>query len=380
MADKMARFFIARLLVVCAGVFLFWWFRDPSRAFWITLSVLVVTCPCALALAMPAALSAATANLRQRGFLVARGHVIETLNTITRIIFDKTGTLTRGHFRIADVSLPAGESREQLLAIAAALEAESTHPIAKAFADIPKTVFASRVKQTTAAGVEAEIDGELYRMGTAIFAAEIINAAVANLAPPDSDRLWLLLARSRGVLGWIALEDELRPGAADAVAELKRMGIAVELLSGDQSGAVSHVAGQLGIDQFTAGATPDAKLARLSMTQLQGDRVLMVGDGINDVPVLAGADVSVAMASASDLAQTRADTVLLNNQLGTLPQAILMARRTRQIIKQNLYFSLGYNLLALPLAASGYVAPWAAAIGMTASSLFVVFNALRLSK
>ncbi len=384
MADKMARFFIARLLVICCGVFLFWWFKDSSRAFWVTLSVLVVTCPCALALAMPAALSAATANLRQRGFLVTRGHVIESLTGITRVIFDKTGTLTRGHFRIVDVKILAAQSREQVLAVAAALEAESTHPIAKAFANEARTLIASDVKQTTAAGVEADINGELYRIGTPEFAAKIIAASSHSpktpLSAPDQQHLWLLLTDQAKALAWIALEDEIRPGAADAIAELRRMGIAVELLSGDQSGAVAHVANQLGITEFTAGARPDAKLARMSMTQLQGDQVLMVGDGINDVPVLAGADVSVAMASASDLAQTRADTVLLNNQLTILPHAILLAKRTRQVIKQNLYFSLGYNIVALPLAASGHVAPWAAAIGMTASSLFVVFNALRLSK
>lgn len=379
MADKMARFFIARLLVICCGVFLFWWFKDSSRAFWITLSVLVVTCPCALALAIPAALSAATANLRQRGFLIARGHVIESLTGITRVIFDKTGTLTRGHFRIAEVKTLATRNREQVLAIAAALEAESTHPIAKAFASHAKTFIACDVKQTTAAGVEADINGEVFRIGTPEFVAKIA-AGHTVLAAPDNHHLWLLLACAAEPLAWIALEDEIRADAADAISELKEMGIAVELLSGDQSGAVAHVAGQLGIAEFTAGAGPNAKLARLSMTQLQGDQVLMVGDGINDVPVLAGADVSVAMASASDLAQTRADTILLNNQLTNLPQAILLAQRTRKIIKQNLYFSLGYNIVALPLAASGHVAPWAAAIGMTASSLFVVFNALRLSK
>lgn len=379
MADKMARFFIARLLVICCGVFMFWWFKDASRAFWITLSVLVVTCPCALALAMPAALSAATANLRQRGFLVARGHVIESLTGITRVIFDKTGTLTAGHFRITETRALAAYAPEQLLAIAAALEAESTHPIARAFSSVSKTLVASNPKQTTAAGVEAEINGEVYRIGTAEFAAEII-AGQSVPAVPDQHRLWLLLTASTGALAWIALEDEIRPEAANAIMELERLGIAVELLSGDQSGAVAQVAHQLGIAAFTAGAGPNAKLARVSMAQLQGDKVLMVGDGINDVPVLAGADVSVAMASASDLAQTRADTVLLNNQLTLLPQAILLAQRTRRIIKQNLYFSLGYNVVALPLAASGHIAPWAAAIGMTASSLFVVFNALRLSK
>jgi len=386
MADKIARFFVGRLLVVCVGVFLFWWFKDPSRAIWVTLSVLVVTCPCALALAMPAALSAATANLRQRGFLVARGHVIETLTHINRVIFDKTGTLTYGRFSITDVLLLSDASRENVLAIAAALEADSNHPIAQAFTHSQSIKFgqtdirAVEVKQTTAAGVEGIVGSELYRIGTQEFASDIITAQHKNLALPDQQKLWLLLANAQGAVVWFGLADEIRPSAHDAVAELRDMGISVELLSGDQSGAVTQLATTLGITEFTAGAKPGDKLAQLNIAQLRGDKVLMVGDGINDVPVLAGADVSVAMAAASDLAQTRADTVLLNNQLTLLPQAILLAERTRKIIKQNLMFSLTYNLIALPLAAMGYVAPWAAAIGMTMSSLIVVLNALRLSK
>ncbi len=380
MADKIARFFVGRLLVVCIGVFIFWWFKDPSRALWITLSVLVVSCPCALALAMPAALSAATANLRQRGFLVARGHVIETLPKITRVIFDKTGTLTLGRFCVSDVLLLAEQKREDVLAIAAALETDSNHPIARAFINKQNTIRATNVKQTTAAGVEGIVGGEIYRMGTQEFACEIISTQKKTFAFPDQNKLWLLLASTQGAVSWFGLEDEVRPSAQAAITELQNMGIAVELLSGDQSGAVAQLAKKLGVDEFISGAKPADKLAQLSRAQARGETVLMVGDGINDVPVLAGADVSVAMASASDLAQTRADTVLLNNQLALLPKAIEIAERTHNIIKQNLRLSLTYNLIALPLAASGHVAPWAAAIGMTMSSLIVVLNALRLSK
>ena len=380
MADKMARFFIARLLIVCACVFLFWWFKEPGRAVWITLSVLVVTCPCALALAMPAALSAATANLRQRGFLVARGHVIETLTHINRVIFDKTGTLTLGRFCISKVLLAGNKTSEQVMAIAAALEADSNHPIAQVFAVSQNILRATDVKQTIAAGVEAKVNGEIYRIGTLEFASSIIRSLDKNTTLPDQEKLWLLLASSQGVIAWFGLEDEIRPDAQQAINTLQQMGVAIELLSGDQSGAVSKLAAQLGVKDFSAGAKPEDKLTRLQAAQKRGEKVLMVGDGINDVPVLAGADVSVAMASASDLAQTRADTVLLNNQLMLLPDAIVIAKRTRNIIKQNLMFSLTYNVIALPLAAMGHVAPWAAAIGMTMSSLIVVLNALRLSK
>jgi Cu2+-exporting ATPase len=380
MADKIARFFVARLLVVCIGVFIFWWFKDSSRALWITLSVLVVTCPCALALAMPAALSAATANLRQRGFLVARGYVIETLPKITRVIFDKTGTLTQGHFQITDVQLCTQKNREEVLAVAAALEADSNHPIALAFVSWRTQCNATQVKQTTAAGVEGVVDGETYRLGALDFVNEILPVNHQQNVLPDDKKLWLLLGSKQGAVAWFGLADEARLDAHQAVTELQAMGIDVELLSGDQSGSVVQLAQQLGIQEFTAGAKPGDKLSQLSLAQLRGETVMVVGDGINDVPVLAGADISVVMAAASDLAQTRSDTVLLNNQLTLLPTAIRLAERTHYIIKQNLMFSLTYNLIALPLAATGHVAPWAAAIGMTTSSLIVVLNALRLSK
>lgn len=380
-ADRIARFFIARLLVICAAVFSFWMWYRPEHALWVTLSVLVVTCPCALALAMPAALSAATANLRKRGFLVARGHVIETLNNVSRVIFDKTGTLTKGQFTLAEVQLfdSVELTSNQLLGMAAALEAGSNHPLAVAFMPWQDQCKASGIKQITAAGVEGQIEGLTYRLGTSEFAGELFNKAQhGTLALPDDHHVWLLLANEQQPLAWIGLADEVRTDAATLIATLKSRGIAVELLSGDQSGAVARLAHQLGIDEYIAGAKPDDKLSHLSKRQAAGDKVLMIGDGINDIPVLSGADVSVAMASASDLAQTRADAVLLNNRLMVLAEALDIARRTKGVISQNLRYSLTYNVLALPLAAAGLVPPWLAAIGMTASSLVVIFNALRL--
>lgn len=381
-ADRIARFFIARLLIVCSVVFAFWLWYRPEQALWVTLSVLVVTCPCALALAMPAALSAATANLRKRGFLVARGHVIEALSSVNRVIFDKTGTLTKGKFAVAEVKCFAGISQNdhELLGIAAALEAGSNHPLAAAFHSWQDVFKAHDIKQTTAAGVEGRIGDEVYRLGTAGFAAGELANFNGLLELPDALHTWLLLANSQTPLAWIALVDEVRPDAAPLIQRLKAQGVTVELLSGDQSGAVAQLAQQLGINDYVAGAKPGDKLSHLNQRQAAGDKVLMIGDGINDVPVLSGADVSVAMASASDLAQTRADSVLLNDRLEVLADAFDIAHRTKAIIKQNLRYSLIYNLLALPLAAAGMIPPWLAAIGMTASSLIVIFNALRLTK
>lgn len=373
-ADQIARFFIARLLVICACVYAFWLWYQPEHAFWITLSVLVVTCPCALALAMPAALSAATANLRQRGFLVARGHVLETLAVVNRVIFDKTGTLTKGRFVIDKVELLADVGEDQVLALAAALEAGSNHPLAQAFTSYG-SFSAQDVKQHTALGVEGIVKGQTYRLGRAEFALE-----QQSLAMPEGSQTWLLLASNEQPLAWIGLVDEVREEAKELIERLHSRGIKVDIASGDQLPAVQALAERLGVDSYIANAKPDHKLALLQQYQEAGDKVLMVGDGINDIPVLSGANVSVAMASASDLAQTRADAILLNEHLCVIDKSISLAIKTRIIIKQNLRYSLGYNVLAIPLAAAGFVTPWMAAIGMTASSLVVIFNALRLSK
>ncbi|WP_111641243.1 heavy metal translocating P-type ATPase [Marinimicrobium alkaliphilum] len=378
-ADRVARYFVAAVLIVCSAVFAFWWWYEAGRAVWVALSVLVVTCPCALGLAMPTALTAATANLRQQGFLVARGHVIETLTKVNRVIFDKTGTLTKGEFALVATRVLGTRSEAEVRSLAAALESRSNHPLAAAFAPYLGNHVASDTRQVTAQGVEGLIDGERYRLGAAAFASAL---STDDETPelPDQTRLWVLLASEQGPLAWFALEDEVRPGARALVSALVEQGVAVELLSGDHSGAVADLAQTLGIPTYTAGAKPDDKLARLKACQAAGDTVLMLGDGINDVPVLSGADVSVAMAAASDLAQTRADAVLLNERMTTIADTLVLARRTKKIIKQNLGLSLLYNLCSLPLASAGLVSPWAAAIGMTASSFVVIFNALRLSR
>ncbi|MGD8174689.1 heavy metal translocating P-type ATPase [Marinimicrobium sp. ARAG 43.8] len=379
LADKVARYFVGAVLIIFMGVWGGWQWIDPERAFWVALSVLVVTCPCALALAMPTALTAATANLRRQGFLVARGHVLEALSSVDRVFLDKTGTLTLGQFSVtATTPLVTCRDDEWLLSVAGALEAPARHPLAAAFRPWANRFKATDTQQYTSAGVEGVIDGVRYRLGHPDFAVEGLSQKIPPL--PDGEQLWLLLADQERPLGWFALEDEVRPGAVELVSDLQRKGIGVEMLSGDHSGAVAVLARRLGITDFSAGARPEDKLRRLQEAQVKGDRVMMVGDGINDVPVLSAANISVAMATASDLAQTRADAVLLNANLNALAQALNLGRRTRSIIRQNLGLSLGYNLLALPLAASGLIPPWLAAIGMTTSSLFVVFNALRLHR
>jgi len=381
-ADKVASRFVAAVLIIASGIAITWSFIDPSQAFWITLAVLVVTCPCALSLATPTALTAATASLREQGFLISKGHVLEGLNQIDRIVFDKTGTLTRGELSL-EQSLPAAENIDltpkQALKIAATLEQYSNHPIARAFNSI--VYFdTDNIEQVTAKGVQGRlinIDGHedtVYRIGRADFAFPAV-----TLQPPiHDDRQWLLLADETQPLYWFALSDTLRQGAIPMVKQLKDWGIKVSILTGDPSSQVEAVATTLNIDDVHKGLSPAQKLEFASRWQQQGERLMMVGDGINDVPTLARADIAVAIGQASDLTKTNADAVITNNSLTTILHALSKGKKSTRIIRQNIYWALLYNVLALPLAATGFIPPWAAAIGMSVSSLIVVGNALRL--
>ena len=375
LADRVAAWFVACVLLVAVTVYWYWSGTAADDAFWITLSVLVVTCPCALSLATPAALTAATGHLHQLGFLITRGHVLEGLEKVNHVVFDKTGTLTRGLLELTDIRVIDGtHNKDDCLSIAATLEAHSEHPIARAFRSNVPLQTAESIASVTGQGMEGTVNGKRYRIGRPEFCLPH-----QRLSSPKGEDQWLLLSQENTALCWFRLtDDSLRPEARDMVHRLQERGLTVTLLSGDQTPVVSKVAKQLDIEYWQAQASPDDKLAFIRHCQQQGDRVLMVGDGINDVPVLAGADISLAMGSASDLAKTSADAVLLSNDLGRLMDALNLALQTRAVIRQNLAWSLVYNLSALPLASAGLVAPWMAAIGMALSSLVVVGNALRL--
>jgi Cu2+-exporting ATPase len=373
LADTLAQYFVAGVLITSVVVFTTWYFIDSERAFWITLSVLVATCPCALSLATPTALTAATTALRQNGVLITRGHVLETLRKSRRIIFDKTGTLTLGQLTIEETKI-VNHQQQDPLRIAASLEHHSPHPIAHAFHHddlLPVTGLHNHVGE----GMRGTIDGLEYKIGTASFVSNDFDKPVA---PPDP-RHWIALAQGQNILAWFLLSDEIRPNAKSSIDALKALSLKCELLSGDQSTHVAHVAHTLGIERFNGGVSPQGKLDYLAK-QAPDDASIMVGDGINDVPVLAQAPISIAIGSASDLAKTHADVILVSNQLPRLPQLIKQAHKTSRIIKQNLAWSLLYNASVLPLAAFGLLPPYLAAIGMSASSLVVVFNALRLNK
>ena len=376
LADRVSQWFLIIVLLTAAVVGIVWWQIDPQRAFWIVLALLVATCPCALSLATPTALTTATGTLHKLGLLLTRGHVLEGLNHIDTVIFDKTGTLTEGRLTLNEVRPLAELEAGACLELAAALENRSEHPIARAFGRAPQA--ADAVNSFPGLGLQGSVGQRTLRIGQPDFVA--IGYAGAAPEIPGKEGQWLLLGDTKGPLAWLVLNDRLRDDAPALLQACRSRGWDTVLLSGDSSPMVGEIAQQLGISDAHGGMTPTDKLTHLQRLQADGRRVLMIGDGVNDAPVLAAADISVAMGSATDLAKTSADAVLLSNRLDSLVQAFSVARRSRRIIIENLTWASLYNGLILPFAAIGWVTPLWAALGMSASSLLVVLNALRLSR
>lgn len=395
-ADKLARWFVARILVLSALVFIGWYIVDPSQALWATVAVLVATCPCALSLATPIALTVATNRLASYGFLVTRGHTLQTLAEITHVAFDKTGTLSYGKPNLLTTELVqqsaleknVPEQKAKFLAIAAALEVGSRHPIAHALLTaayqyhLPMT---QNLVHHPAGGVEAQIDGVIYRIGHEAFAlggskpqqsAVDLTHHQASLAVVLSaliDNTW----QPQAVFYF---NDKVRDHALDMMQSLQKSGIKTLMLTGDPSPQALVMANNLGIDSAFNGLSPSDKVEHIKAIQQEGGIVLMVGDGINDAPVLGAANVSASIAGAADLAQVSSDSIILNGQIEAVSAAKRVADKTDRIIKQNFRWALAYNFSVLIPAVFGYVPPWLAAIGMSLSSLVVVLNALRLKR
>lgn len=378
LADRIAGPFLVAVLLLAAAAWIGWQFVDPDRALWVAVSVLIVTCPCALSLATPAALLAATGALARRGLLVRSPQPIEALAGIDAVVFDKTGTLTLDRLALAGV-VPLDPGRlqpDQALPLAAALEAGSLHPIGRALAAAtpPDAVLpaVTDVVEHPGAGIAARVslhDGwHDVRLGRAGFAGA------------RADSPGVVLAIDGTPVARFDFAETLRPDAQAAVAALAREGLAVSMLSGDDATRVDRVADTLGIRERRARAAPEDKLAHLQSLQRAGQRVAMVGDGINDAPVLARADVSIAFATGAPLAQHHADLLLLGERLSALVDARSLARRTMRVVVQNLAFAAAYNAISIPLALAGLLPPWLAGLGMAASSVVVVANALRLSR
>lgn len=385
-ADIVAGWFVLGVLIA-AGLTAWAWLQiDPSRWLPVTVAVLVVSCPCALSLATPTALTAALSSFMHRGLAVTRGTAVERLAKITHVIFDKTGTLTTGQPVLRRIQPLASMNPRHCLRIAAALEQHSEHPIARALlAAVPDTPLphVTNASNRPGAGISGCIDGKDYYIGKPefILTQTGLNARLplSALSETETESV-ILLADSQRLLAAFIIADSVRPGAVDAIRKIQNNGRETVLLSGDQPQVAHSVGAALGIGTIEAGLDPAGKLARINALQSEGARVAMVGDGINDAPVLAKANASIAMGSGAELARNQADIILIGDNLMRVSQAFSMADRTSRIIRQNLAWAAGYNIVALPITMAGYVTPWMACLGMTLSSLLVLANSSRLSR
>lgn len=382
LADKVAKPFLVFVLLAAAFAAAFWWSTDPSRALMAAVAVLVVTCPCALSLATPTAMLTSAGLLARHGVLVRRLQAIESLAGIDTIIFDKTGTLTEASIGLRDVQTREGITRAQALQLACSLAVHSLHPVSRALvlaasdsgmSAVTGGFEVRQVKERAGQGIEAQLSAGKLRLGSARFCN-------VEASPSDVMQVWLA-----DDLGWIArfeLDETVRADAVKAIATLQAKGFALHMLSGDRDATALNVASRLGIDtgRVQGDCTPQTKLKLLQALQQRGRKVLMVGDGLNDGPVLAAANVSVAVGLAVPLAQAQADFVMPGAQLLMLPAMLNHARRTMRIVRQNLWWAAIYNAICVPLALVGWLPAWLAGLGMALSSLLVIANAARLAQ
>ncbi|TWX57761.1 heavy metal translocating P-type ATPase [Colwellia hornerae] len=378
LSDKIAQYFVAVILLTAIGTAFYWQQHLPEEAFWITLSVLVATCPCALSLATPTALTCATTRLNREGIMIKSAHVMETLPKLTTIAFDKTGTLTSGDFSINEIKHFNNEkinySKQQVLSIAAALESYSEHPLAKpfkAFRDYSYLTEAVEIK--SGAGIQGKINGKIFQIGKPNWLL-----SESEMLPEFATASCLLLADNILVAAFY-LSDEIRDDAKILLNDLKKSNIYTIMLSGDNPAGCEKVQASLNLNEVHSALTATNKMAVIK-NQPKISTVAMVGDGVNDTPVFGAAHVSIAMGSGTDIAKSGADVILLNNRLKSITTLRRVANKTRRIIWQNYFWAFGYNAIVLPLAVSGFITPYMAVIGMSASSILVITNSLRLLK
>ncbi|WP_394245036.1 heavy metal translocating P-type ATPase [Vibrio astriarenae] len=371
-ADVVARYFVGAILIISACTWAYWHQTKPDDAFWIMLSVLVATCPCALSLATPTALTCATSRLGSLGILLRKNHVFETLCKVNHLVVDKTGTLTEGDIVISEIEVQAGFEEQHCIDLAITLESHANHPIANAFKRLNgSSLTATSIENRIGLGIEGAVEGESVKIGSARY------IGMSDQQYTKSNAIYLSVDDVHAATFYY--QDPIRKESHDFIQHFVDSGAKVTLLTGDTKQNAAPVAEQVGISNVIASVSPEEKLAFLESVK-DHDVTMMIGDGINDAPTLAGAHLSVAMGGGTDVAKASADLVLLGDRLDRILKAKEHAIKTRKIIRENLAWSLGYNLVILPLAVAGLVAPYIAVLGMSASSVIVVTNSLRLLK
>ncbi|MEZ5585831.1 MAG: heavy metal translocating P-type ATPase [Sedimenticolaceae bacterium] len=384
LAQRAAAWFVAVVLLIAAVTATTWLLIDPALALPNTVSVLIVTCPCAFALATPVAAAIGVGRLADAGMLTVRSDAIEHLAQCDTFAFDKTGTLTLGELRVEQIATFGNLDAAQAVSLAAALEAHSEHPIGKAL----RAQHQGPVREVSdhlnrvGEGIQGTIDDTIWRIGKPAFALPAASLPRLQADHPtlmSSAYVVVALCDMGGNGALFALSDQMRPGVQEMLATLRSRGVRhIALLSGDSQESVQQFAQNLDFDEALGDQKPSDKLTWIRRRQGDGARVAMAGDGINDAPTLAAADVSVSFAHATELAQVSSGLLVLGNDLGVIGEMRVLAEKTRRIMRQNLGWAAAYNFLAVPAAALGMIAPWGAAIGMSLSSLLVVLNALRL--
>ncbi len=385
LADRIASKFVVGVIGVAILVSCYWWFAGSEDWLNITLAVLIVTCPCALSLATPAAISAGLSRMQNIGLLIKRGQAIDALSRVTHVVFDKTGTLTYGKPVLNKILCDGDVDPDFCLRIAASLEKHSEHPVAQALINAASGQNQLLVKDLinqSGGGLSGYVDDQHYALGSIDFIQTFNTCPIPEnwlLQINNEAATAVILANETRNLCVFTLHDEVRADAAELISELKRQKKKTLLMTGDQTAVAQRVANLTGIDECYANLKPDEKMACVQGLQSTGASVLMVGDGINDAPVLSSANVSIAMGGATSLAKTNADIVMLGNRLNSIIDALSVSTKTDSSGKQKFVWAIGYNICAMPAAGTGYVSPWMAAIGMSLSSLIVVINALRLA-
>lgn len=380
-ADKVASWYVVTLLLLCFITGSIWWFVEPDRIFPVVLSLLVVSCPCALSLATPAAVAAAISQLTDRGLMIKGKSTLSNLSQITEVVFDKTGTLTYGEMALTGVDTYSELSEAQCLEIAVSMESISSHPLAIALGHqnvnrIPNI----ESQEVISGGVTATIDGKEYRLGSERFTGVDAKTVIVenDSETGKSTTVTAYLSEDNELIASFNFADQINDTAKITISSLKHARYSLSLLSGDSAYACKGIAKELNLTNVISQSTPQSKLNFILDLEQNGKKTLMIGDGVNDIGALKQASVSIAMGTASQLSQSTSSAVLVSRDLNVIAEALQLSKKLNRVIKQNIGWAVVYNLTAIPFAVMGLVPAWLAAIGMTSSSLIVVLNALRL--
>ncbi len=387
LVDRLAKPFLLFVLMSAGLAAALLWNGDHGHALMTAAAVLIVTCPCAISLATPAAMLASASAFVKRGILIKNLQAIENIADIDTVIFDKTGTLTNDDIQVTHIKPERALTEAQVLSLAASLAKHSTHPISRAIVGKSQLAVLGHtevalvaIKEQVGLGVQGQLNANNLLRKTIVGQIKLGSALFCETSVTDETSHQVYLADELGLLATFTLQEQLKPLAHETISTIKNNQYSVELISGDQAHTVNNIANTLGISHFLAACNPQDKLARLNVLKQKGKKVLMIGDGLNDGPILASAHVSIAMGKGVPLTHAHADYILLNGDISQIPTLIAQAKKTMQIIKQNISWAIIYNVICIPLAFFGMISAWQAGLGMALSSLFVVFNALRLSR